>query len=190
VVGFLCAAALLLPERIFYVWLCWSPASFVALCRVPFSGRRVDPVVAVELIFYVFKAIQAGVFAGWCLAFGGGQILPAGGPVAIALGSLLVIGGQALISFVFTRLGRLGVFYGGQFGRPVAWHTGFPFSTLRHPQYVGAVMTIWGIFLIMRFPAPDWTVLPVLETFYYWLSTKLERYERAAASRLSLASEN
>jgi hypothetical protein len=38
---------------------------------------------------------------------------------------------------------------------------------LRHPQYVGTVLAIWGLFLAVRFPHDDWYVLPVLETVYY-----------------------
>jgi phosphatidyl-N-methylethanolamine N-methyltransferase len=36
-------------------------------------------------------------------------------------------------------------------------------------------MTIWGVFLIARFPNPDWFVLPVLETAYYAIGARLER---------------
>jgi len=43
----------------------------------------------------------------------------------------------------------------------------FPFSLLSHPQYVGTVLTIWGAFLLLRFPHDDWYALPVLETIYY-----------------------
>ena len=49
------------------------------------------------------------------------------------------------------------------------------------PQYVGTVLSIWGFFLVMRFPHDDWLVLPVLETIYYTLGARLER-ERFTAS--------
>jgi methylene-fatty-acyl-phospholipid synthase len=44
---------------------------------------------------------------------------------------------------------------------------GFPFSLVDHPQYVGTLMTIWGVFLLLRYPFGDWIVLPALSTFYY-----------------------
>jgi methylene-fatty-acyl-phospholipid synthase len=89
--------------------------------------------------------------------------------------ALLVIVGQALNVSVFYRLGSEGVFYGRRFGRPVSWIRAFPFSWTDHPQYVGTVLTIWGVFLFMRFPNPDWIVLPALETVYYALGARFER---------------
>ena len=36
-------------------------------------------------------------------------------------------------------------------------------------------MSIWGFFLIMRFPHGDWFVLPALETVYYALGAYYEQ---------------
>jgi hypothetical protein len=47
-----------------------------------------------------------------------------------------------------------------------------------HPQYVGVALTIWGVFLILRFPHGDWMVPPALETAYYILGARLERAPR------------
>jgi Glycosyl transferases group 1 len=52
-------------------------------------------------------------------------------------------------------------------------------SLLSHPQSVGAVMTIWGIFLAMRFPHADWSALPILETGYYVMGAVLEQGGRS-----------
>ena len=43
-----------------------------------------------------------------------------------------------------------------------------------HPQYVGAVLTIWGFFLVMRFPHADWFLLPAVETVYYSVGAYFE----------------
>ena len=83
--------------------------------------------------------------------------------------------GQILNVSVFYRLGKVGVYYGVRFGHPVPWCNDFPFLLLRHPQYVGAVMSIWGFFLIMRFPHGDWFVLPALETVYYAMGAYYEQ---------------
>ena len=91
------------------------------------------------------------------------------------VGGLLIVAGQLLNLSVFYRLGRVGVFYGGRFGHAVPWTDDFPFSVFAHPQYVGAVTSIWGFFLVMRFPHGDWYVLPVLETVYYALGARLEQ---------------
>ena len=36
------------------------------------------------------------------------------------------------------------------------------------------MLTIWGFFLLLRFPHDDWFLLPVLETLYYAVGTFLE----------------
>jgi methylene-fatty-acyl-phospholipid synthase len=82
--------------------------------------------------------------------------------------------GQSLNLSVFWRLGNAGVFYGSKFGRRIPWCRSFPFSVLSHPQYAGAVLSIWGLFLILRFPAEDWWVLPALETAYYVIGSWFE----------------
>ena len=75
---------------------------------------------------------------------------------------------------MFAKLGATGVFYGNRFGHDVRWRYGFPFSWFRHPQYVGTVATIWGVFLALRWPDPDWIVLPLIETAYYVAGAWLE----------------
>jgi hypothetical protein len=92
----------------------------------------------------------------------------------LGFGATLMIAGQALNVSVFHRLGKLGVFYGNKLGYRIPWSRKFPFSCLKHPQYVGALMTIWGFFLVMRFPADDWYLLPVLETLYYGFGAYFE----------------
>ena len=68
---------------------------------------------------------------------------------------------------------------GDRLGYAVTRTTAFAFSRLRHPQYVGAVLTIWGLFALLRFPAADWYLVPALETLYYGVGARLE--ERAPA---------
>lgn len=167
------AAGLLSLERIFYVWVWNRPATFTEWCGA--CGFR-DPVDALELAFVVFKLIQICVFLWWCHVAGGGPRWPGdGGSPATLAGVTLLIVGQYLNYSVFRSLGRIGVFYGARFGRSVPWCTTFPFSVLRHPQYVGAVLSIWGFFLLVAFPHPGWFVLPALESIYYALAASLER---------------
>jgi hypothetical protein len=84
-------------------------------------------------MFYFFKAVQLIVVVGWCFAFGGRFWPPAAGSIDITVGTLLIGSGQLLSLAAFQRLGRIGVFYGGQFGYSVKWHSGFPFSWFQHP---------------------------------------------------------
>ena len=92
----------------------------------------------------------------------------------LAVAAALMGFGQLLNFGVFYRLGAVGVFFGDRLGHAVPWCREFPFSWVSHPQYVGTVLTIWGLFLAVRFPQPDWFLLPVLETVYYALGARLE----------------
>lgn len=173
----LCAAAALLSvERVAYIVIWRDPAAFRRWsCR---SGVATfdDPVESLALLFVAFKVLQMSVFLGWHLAVGDGTLWPYSRDPGILAAGLVLIGlGQALNLSVFQRLGKAGVFYGNRFGYPVSWCREFPFTWFDHPQYVGTVTSIWGFFLLMRFPAPDWIVLPVLETLYYTAGAYLER---------------
>jgi methylene-fatty-acyl-phospholipid synthase len=92
----------------------------------------------------------------------------------LTVGTILVIAGQTLNLGVFYRLGTLGVFYGNCFGHEIRWCREFPFSVLDHPQYVGAVTSIWGFFIAARYASPDWYLLPLLESVYYGIGALLE----------------
>jgi phosphatidyl-N-methylethanolamine N-methyltransferase len=176
VVIFAVAAALLSIERICYIWAWRYPDSFRNFCALPAVSSLGPPVAALQTLFYGFKGIQLIVFFGWCLFFGQGSILPLAGNVfSCALGGVLIGTGQFLNASVFWRLGETGVFYGNRYGYEVPWCSEFPFSLLKHPQYAGTLLSIWGFFLLMRFPHPDWLVLPALETVYYVAGAYLEQ---------------
>jgi protein-S-isoprenylcysteine O-methyltransferase Ste14 len=169
------AAALLSVERICYVWIYRDPGAFRELsARAPILPS--EPTDALRALFIGFKVLQVGVFAWWCLVHSGGTLWPISAPAwAVGVGLALIAAGQALNIGVFRRLGHTGVFYGNRFGYEVPWYTGFPFTVTPHPQYVGSLLTIWGAFLILRFPHADWLVLPMLESAYYALIARLER---------------
>jgi protein-S-isoprenylcysteine O-methyltransferase Ste14 len=171
----LLAATLLSIERITYVWIWHWPASFQRICRRPQPARLGEPVDVLQKLFFLFKVIQLGVFLGWCLIFAGGaDLLPEASLSVVAFGALLIGIGQFLNFAVFYRLGKVGVFYGNKLGYEVEWQEGFPFSLVNHPQYLGALISIWGFFLIMRYPYDDWMVLPLLQTFYYGMAIRFE----------------
>jgi phosphatidyl-N-methylethanolamine N-methyltransferase len=190
--GTLAACVLLSIERICYVLVWRAPEVFRLWCAHPAVARVGGPVDVLQGLFVLFKLLQVAVFAVWCCAFADDALLPLPAPpAALAVGVLLIASGQALNLSVFGRLGRIGVFYGARFGHEVPWCDGFPFSYLRHPQYVGTVMTIWGLFLIARFPHDDWIVLPVVETVYYALGMRFEREpDRSEASESQIVAGN
>lgn len=172
----LACAALLAMERMTY-WYAWTrPRRFAARMRRLPGRRGADPVAALKSLFHVFKLIQVAVLFGWCAWFAGSWILWPTAPLPILLlGVGLIAFGQVLNFGVMIRLGSEGVFYGNRFGRNVPWQTGFPFSLTSHPQYVGALLSVWGFMLAMRFPHADWVLLPLLSTVYYALGARLER---------------
>jgi len=135
-----------------------------------------EPVDALALLFSGFKALQLAVFIAWCYLHGDGSLWSFDASVwPLAAGGALIAVGQMLNVSVFYRLGKVGVFYGNKFGYRVSWQNGFPFSFFKHPQYAGALLSIWGFFLVMRFPHADWYLLPALETMYYLVGGYFER---------------
>jgi methylene-fatty-acyl-phospholipid synthase len=171
--AFWTSAILLAIERLAYVLVWRAPGDFRRVVRLVAPGA--SPVDVLAALFVVFKVLQVAVFAGWCLVHGGTVLPRSTGTPAVVWGALLVACGQALNVSVFARLGRTGVFYGSRLGHEVPWVRGFPFSWFSHPQYVGTVLSIWGVFIALRFPEPDWFALPVLETLYYVAGAQLER---------------
>lgn len=172
---FLLAALLLTIERVTYYWVSHNSDRWLALCASPSLARLGEPSEIVQLLFYGFKILQMIVFLGWCMYFSGSWLpLPTGGPLSLGLGFSFITVGTLLNFSVFYRLGTTGVFYGKQFGKDIPWVHGFPFSLLKHPQYIGTLLSIWGFFIVMRYPHGDWIILPLLETLYYSLGAKLE----------------
>lgn len=174
-IAVLLAAALLLIERVSYVWVWRKPEAFRRWVASGLVFGQRDPVDALRSLFIVFKIIQIGVFLGWCWYFGDRfPPLPTAETPALLIGGLMLLFGQILNFSVFWRLGKIGVFYGNRLGHDVPWVEGFPFSLLPHPQYLGTLISIWGFFLIMRFPYPDWLVLPLISTLYYLAAMRFE----------------
>lgn len=162
------AAALLSIERLAYIGIARRPHVFRRLV----APLAPEPVDAVRGLFYAFKVVQIGVFAWWITR----GAPPAIGTVPAAVVAGLAIGlvGQTLNAMVFKRLGPAGTFYGAEFGMALPRVEAFPFSWIRHPQYVGTVLSIWGAFLALRAPHPDWWVLPAIETAFYAAGATLE----------------
>jgi methylene-fatty-acyl-phospholipid synthase len=162
-------------ERVTYAWVWHRPKAFAELCaRAPFAALQ-SPVDALHYLFWGFKVLQVFLFLAWCWFWGDGSLWPDTPGLMTVVGLALIGSGQVLNLGVFHRLGKNGVFYGNRFGYAVPWCSRFPFSVLRHPQYVGTVLSIWGFFLMMRFPHRDWAMLPLLETAYYAAGGYVER---------------
>jgi hypothetical protein len=173
------SAVVLSLERLAYAAIWRSPARFRRFCESWWPRTR--PVDVLARLFVGFKILQCLVFVGWWVAHGHGLRPAATQPEPVILGASILAGGQILNLAVFARLGQVGVFYGSRLGEVVPWRGGFPFSWFRHPQYVGTVLSIWGAFIAMRYPAPDWIVIPVLETLYYAAGAYVEKEPAVSA---------
>lgn len=167
-------AALLSVERLTYAAVWRAPNAFRRWSER--HGRDRSATDTLALLFAGFKVLQAAVFLGWCLIQSGGSLEPYSSDLRVLLaGALLIAAGQTLNLSVFRALGKVGVFYGNRLGHYVPWRRTFPFTWFGHPQYLGTVLTIWGFFVLMRFPAPDWLFVPALETVYYAVGAWFER---------------
>jgi hypothetical protein len=173
VAALLVVGALLGVERACYVWIARAPASFMAWTARPSVAWLGDPVAVVEKLFYVSKAVQLSVFVGWCYLHDP-SLVPSAPPAMLAVAVIAFVSGQTLVMAGFYRLGRVAVFFGDRLGHEVPWCSAFPFSLLPHPQYFGAVVSIWAFFLAMRYPHADWYVIPLVETVYYVAGAALE----------------
>jgi len=172
----LIAAGGLSLEQICYAWVWCDPEAFRRFCSQPAVAIFGEPVEVLRNLFVCFKTLQLSVFFGWCYVHGNGTLIPTNEKGAwLGLGGVLIAIGQLLNLGVFVQLGKIGVFYGNKLGYRVPWCRGFPFSVLRHPQYVGTVLSIWGFFMTTRFPYDDWYILPVLQTGYYIVGASLEQ---------------
>jgi methylene-fatty-acyl-phospholipid synthase len=183
---FFWAAALLGLERFTYAVIWRAPNAFRRWSERETHRSAID---TLAWLFVGFKFVQGAVFVGWCVALGG-SLTPYSTDVRVLVaGALLIAAGQILNVSVFRVLGRVGVFYGNRLGQSVPWRQTFPFTWFDHPQYVGTVLTIWGFFVLMRFPAHDWIFLPALETVYYAIGAYFERDSIPTDGRYARAKE-
>lgn len=91
-------------------------------------------------------------------------------PAHLALGLTLGIIGQILNISIYRAIGHAGVYYGFKLGHKIPWVNGFPFNVVSHPQYVGSILSIWGMTSLLWAQAPAglglvacyWTALYVI----------------------------
>ena len=76
---------------------------------------------------------------------------------------------QTLNVSMYNAIGKKGVYYGEKLGSKVPWCTSFPFNVVSHPQYVGSVLSIWGVFALVyaQGPATLWTVATYWTGLYF-----------------------
>lgn len=165
---------LLSLEKMCYMFVFNHPQCFKRFSE-GFINQPEPPVKLLGYFLSAFKIIQLGVFVYWWHITSGLNIFQntSNMPVMI-IGLILIVSGQALNFSVFHKIGNTGVLYGKQFGYPVPWVTSFPYSVLKHPQYVGTLISIWGAFLVMNFSYEYWYAIPAVESVLYILGAEQE----------------
>lgn len=154
----LCCIAVSLPH-IFYLWLWRSPRAWIARCE----KIKADPSRCMCEWALLLKAVQACAFFVWvCTREPPEQVLAkmserAGKKEALLTVSIVLLTmGQVLNGSCFRALGVDGIYYGVKFGKKIPWCRHWPYGgngSIPHPQYVGCVLTIWGMILAVCTPA-------------------------------------
>lgn len=65
--------------------------------------------------------------------------------------AMIIMVGQLLNLSVYYTLGPEGVYYGSLYNKNLPIISGWPFNVCRDPQYVGSVLTLYGIFLLFPY---------------------------------------
>eukprot|EP00927_Polykrikos_kofoidii_P077488 TRINITY_DN74424_c0_g1_i1.p1 TRINITY_DN74424_c0_g1~~TRINITY_DN74424_c0_g1_i1.p1 ORF type:complete len:251 (-),score=40.68 TRINITY_DN74424_c0_g1_i1:102-779(-) len=133
--------------------------------RAPLALLGGDAVQVMSKLVLGLKAVQISSILAWCEygllpACGSGSepgkgfavvnALRSAAPARWILGLGLLVPGQILNIGIYRAIGNNGVYYGCKLGKPVPWASGFPFNIgLRHPQYVGAVLSWAGMFTLL-----------------------------------------
>mmetsp|Transcript_104995 Transcript_104995/g.306767 ORF Transcript_104995/g.306767 Transcript_104995/m.306767 type:complete len:230 (-) Transcript_104995:149-838(-) len=164
-----------------FIWNC--PKQFSELCgKSPLQALGDHPVDVFAKLEVVAKLVQLVSIALFLGRSGLAAVLEAlaGAPFwCWGVLGLYVALGQVLNFAMYVAIGNAGVYYGFKYGREVPWCYGFPFNAgLRHPQYVGVVLTLWGGLLVLLCPALVQLGLPqavLLWGFMYAVMSAMEQ---------------
>lgn len=132
-------------EKMSYSFVCNRPKTFLSIMKHYTS--LTDPCEFVHRCLMTGKVGQvAPLVYAW---FNIGTI-----PSLTSLTTFILVAafvaGQILNFSVYNAIGFNGVYYGIKFGKKIPWTYAFPYNVtwLKHPQYIGAVLSILGGFLL------------------------------------------
>mmetsp|Transcript_55828 Transcript_55828/g.88478 ORF Transcript_55828/g.88478 Transcript_55828/m.88478 type:complete len:234 (+) Transcript_55828:47-748(+) len=133
----------------------WNfPGTFTSLSqRFPLKllgGHPVEVFASLEVVAKLVQAVSLLLFLG---TSGRSALLAAvfASPLWCWVACIVCVAlGQTLNVAMYGAIGNAGVYYGFKLGREIDWCHGFPFNVgLRHPQYVGVVLTLWGALTVV-----------------------------------------
>lgn len=147
---------LLASPFLFYTVLWFVPSLWVSVIG---SAQPSDTMAQVA---HVLKLVQGYVLYSLCKDhyLMPGQWIEELGQTTVICSVFLLVLGQYLNVSVYNALGTNGVYYGVRFGIDVPWCDDFPYnvSWLKHPQYVGSIMSVIAAIPLIQLPL-TWYVL-------------------------------
>mmetsp|Transcript_15981 Transcript_15981/g.26125 ORF Transcript_15981/g.26125 Transcript_15981/m.26125 type:complete len:285 (-) Transcript_15981:1092-1946(-) len=185
-------AGLSLPHIVYF--FTWTNAKrFATLCKTGPIKPIGQPYQVFARLAHVLKMVQLAVFMRWY--FGADYIANVDSYIAapvtlkefwhsrnmyqLLLAFELLFLGQVLNFGVYRAIGEAGVYYGCRLGKKIPWVHGFPFNFVPHPQYVGAVLSFWGILVFLATTESVENGLYALgaaSTVFYTFSSLVEQY--------------
>tara|TARA_B110000091_G_C13607898_1_gene387496 strand:- start:294 stop:731 length:438 start_codon:yes stop_codon:yes gene_type:complete len=90
-----------------------------------------------------------------------------------------IIAGQILNLAVYDQLGLEGVYYGSQF-RDLPIIKSFPYTVCSNPQYVGCILTYYGILLF--YPCQEVLMISLYGILWYMATTEIEKIPKIKMS--------
>jgi hypothetical protein len=147
------------------------PSSFTSVSKQwPLKALGDHPVDVFASLEVVAKLVQAASILLFLGGSGRAALLAAimAAPLWCWLTCVLLVAlGQVLNVAMYSAIGNAGVYYGFKLGRTVPWAYGFPFNVgLRHPQYVGVVLTLLGGLTVVM--SKDLALLALPQAVIVW----------------------
>ena len=189
---------LALPNAI-YIWLWILPGAWIN------TTKRATPIFGgswpsdktsqgdkacqyLAVLAHTIKMIQAACVVAWFRLYSPDSLtvssVLAQPAWRLVLGVAGVAFGQCLNVAIYAAIGRNGVYYGSRLGAPLGpWCSGFPFNIPvvgRHPQYTGALLSLWGGVLLTSddsATAAGFPTIAVLWTIIYIITGIVENTE-------------
>jgi len=172
---------ILTTPYVMYSWIWYNPSKWLSFTK----SLGFDPVDLFSHACISLKFVQlAAVLFWWASTQEAGlSSLPAvvmsQSSYALTAFAVATVAAQGLNIPVYSQLGNNGVYYGFKLGKTVPWCYGFPFNTgLRHPQYLGGTMFVWGMahLLITSSSVADGLfLLPIGVTIMYMCISMVEQ---------------
>jgi phosphatidyl-N-methylethanolamine N-methyltransferase len=109
-------------------------------------GKYINPINLLINLSILLKCIQI-LLCSYYVVFDDNYYINS--IISRIIGTCMIMFGQILNIMVYQKLGNIGVYYGNKLGHTTPWITSFPYNVIKHPQYIGCCLTLWGLYLII-----------------------------------------